>query len=99
MKKVSASAVSRFLGERFTRSEYHASGQVRGWGSSSPGFIVRTSGDEVIVDHAVGGWRTGDAEKRMTQESLAAYAEYLSPRYDVEQPEDALYLIVRTKEN
>lgn len=82
-----ASAVSRFLGRRgFDRSEYHASGSVRGWGESTQGFTAEQSGDHVRVTWKLGyrprlatGARHAEQVKQLT-----AVKEALAERWDVE---------------
>jgi hypothetical protein len=83
-----AASVSRFLGSRgFVRSEYHASGMVRGYGESTKGYQAQQSGSQVTVEWNVGrsGFRL-DSESRHAEQvkQLTAIKEALEERWDVE---------------
>lgn len=85
---VTASQVSRLLKKAgHTRSEWHGSKQVRGWGNSTQGFQVRQSHDGSIQVHhqpSTYGSRRFDAGEMVA--ALEKYTATLTANgYQVEQ--------------
>jgi hypothetical protein len=89
-----ASAVSRYLGQKFTKGEEWSSGSVRGWINFSSGYKVRSQEDgSVRVEYQEGdGARTNSEEVKeaRAKRELEAYREHLAQRYTVELVEDGL---------
>jgi len=99
-----ASAVSRYLGQTFTRAESWTT-RVKGWHNYSSGFEVRMIGygenrGKVQVGHSL-----GDHGHRMTPEQrapkirsmISEYRQTLEVRYSVEVIAGGTQLIVSDK--
>lgn len=87
---VNASAVSRALNKKFTRSQESKSSMVRGYSTFSKGFSVRAGykpEEPVEVHYITGTIRYSDEERtRRQSKAFAEYTEYLqSLGYTVKQ--------------
>ncbi len=90
---MNAASVSRRLGQQFTRSEYLASGRIRGCGRLTEGFEAkdtrtrrqRRDGEpctQVKVAYISGSWK--DSTRAECREQLLAYKAVLEEYYAVE---------------
>lgn len=75
--------VSYYLGrpaegrETLARSEYMASGRIRGWGSYTAGYEVRDLGDgRITVTYVHGDWARGMTPEKRTAKARSMLQEY-----------------------
>jgi hypothetical protein len=62
----------------YDKAQWHASGQIRGWGEWSEGYQVRVEGDNIIVVHEMGlYWTRNDKEDKRRLEALNRYRQTL----------------------
>lgn len=66
-----AASISRKLGQKFKRETYMASGQIRGCGTLTPGFSVKTEEKKVVVRWI--GHHSNQDLKNAKVDEIAAY--------------------------
>jgi hypothetical protein len=66
-----AASISRKLGQEFTRESFSGSGQVKGWGTLTPGFSVKTEEKKVVVRWI--GHHSNQDLKNAKVDEIAAY--------------------------
>jgi len=77
-----AASISRKLGKEFTRESFSGSGQVKGWGTLTPGFIVKTEEKKIVVRWI--GHHSNQEVKNDKVDEMAAYLDKQNVSFTLE---------------